>query len=369
MSPAPAPFAPDTILVWVGILACLSQSALFSGLNLAVFSVSRLRLEVEAAAGNPDALSMIELRARSNYVLTTILWGNVGINVLLALLSDSVMSGVFAFLFSTVVITLFGEIAPQAYFCRNALRVAGRLEPVLRFYMRLLYPVAKPSSLLLDAWLGPEGLSYYRERDLREVIRKHIEAEEAEIDRLEGIGALNFLAIDDLVISREGSRLAEGSLIALPFTVAGAEAGQAGPGDCRDRPVFPRFDRSADDPFLKRLHAARRRWVVLTDLDGEPRLVLDANGFLRAALFGEGDIDPADYLYRPQVIRDPHTLVGAALAALEAAPLKREPGRRGEDIILVWTDPPRLITGDDILRRLLRGIAVAPGTHDGTQAR
>lgn len=160
MNSANAPFMIDSLLAWVGIFVCLSQSALFSGLNLAVFSVGRLRLEVEAASGNTDARTLLELRQRANYVLTTILWGNVGINVLLALLSDSVMTGVVAFLFSTFVITLFGEIAPQAYFSRHALRVAARLGPVLRFYMLFLYPVAKPSSLLLDAWLGPEGLSY-----------------------------------------------------------------------------------------------------------------------------------------------------------------------------------------------------------------
>ncbi len=350
------PFGPETVLVWLGILVCLSQSALFSGLNLAVFSVSRLRLEVEAAAGNPDAMAMISLRKRANYALTTILWGNVGINVLLALLSDSVMTGVGAFLFSTVAITLFGEIAPQAYFCRNALRIGARLQPLLRFYMWLLYPVAKPSSLLLDAWLGPEGLSYYRERDLREVIRKHIEAEEAEIDRLEGIGALNFLAIDDLAIGREGARLVEGSIIALPFA---EESSGVGGG----QPVFPQFRRSPDDPFLQRLHAPERRWVVVTDPSGVPRCVLDADGFLRAALLDDAPLEPSAYLYRPRVIRDPHTLLGAALATLEAAPLRPQPGRRGEDVMLVWTDPPRVITGDDILRRLLRGIA-APAHPD-----
>ena len=53
-------------------------------------------------------------------MLTTILWGNVGVNVLLALLSNSVMACTAAFLFWTVVITLVGEIIPQAYFYRNA---------------------------------------------------------------------------------------------------------------------------------------------------------------------------------------------------------------------------------------------------------
>ena len=36
-------------LTWLGVTACLVQSAMFSGLNLALFGVGRLQLEVEAA--------------------------------------------------------------------------------------------------------------------------------------------------------------------------------------------------------------------------------------------------------------------------------------------------------------------------------
>jgi len=121
-------------LVWMGILICLLHSAMFSGLNLAFFSVSRLRLEAEAVAGNRAAVRILALRRDSNFLLTTILWGNVGINVLLTLLSSSVLAGVSAFAFSTIVITFAGEILPQAYFSRRALQMASLLAPVLRFY-------------------------------------------------------------------------------------------------------------------------------------------------------------------------------------------------------------------------------------------
>ncbi len=76
---------------------------------------------------NPQALKVAKLRQDSNFLLTTILWGNVGINVLLTLLSNSVMMGAVAFLFSTFVITFFGEIIPQVYFSRHALKVASLL--------------------------------------------------------------------------------------------------------------------------------------------------------------------------------------------------------------------------------------------------
>jgi len=136
-----------TWLTWIGIVFCISQYAIFSGLNLAHFSVSRLRLEIEAAQNNPRAKRVPALRRDSNLLLATILWGNVGVNVLLVLLSNSVLTGVIAFLFSTVLITLAGEIVPQAYFSRKARKMATLLYPVLRFYRVLLFPVAKTTNL------------------------------------------------------------------------------------------------------------------------------------------------------------------------------------------------------------------------------
>ena len=95
-------------LIWVGIGMCVLQSGIFSGLNLAVFGIGTMQLEAQAATGNRDAVRVLKLRKDSNFLLTTILWGNVGVNVLLTLLSDSVMAGVGGFLFSTFVITFGG---------------------------------------------------------------------------------------------------------------------------------------------------------------------------------------------------------------------------------------------------------------------
>ena len=124
-APAWGSLSGANVLIWIGIALCITQSAILSGLNLAIFSISKLRLEVEVAGGNRDAFVLLDLRKDSNLTLATVLWGNVTINVLLTLLSDSVLAGVGAFVFSTIVITLFGEIIPQAYFSRNAIRMAA----------------------------------------------------------------------------------------------------------------------------------------------------------------------------------------------------------------------------------------------------
>ena len=46
---------------------------MFSGLNLAFFSVTKLRLEVEAARQNAHAVKVLALRDDPNFLLTTIL--------------------------------------------------------------------------------------------------------------------------------------------------------------------------------------------------------------------------------------------------------------------------------------------------------
>src|SRR5499426_3463541 len=123
-----------SVWIWLGIIVGITLSALFSGLNLAVFTLSQLRLQLEADGGNKDAARVLDLRKKSNDVLATVIWGNVGTNVFLTLLSGSVLAGLGAFFFSTVMITLFGEIVPQAYFSRNALRMTARFVPFLIFW-------------------------------------------------------------------------------------------------------------------------------------------------------------------------------------------------------------------------------------------
>jgi hypothetical protein len=182
---------------------------------LALLGICRLRLEVEAQAGSKAAIKILTWRRDFNFLRATVLWGNVSINVLLTLLSDSVMTGVAAFSFSTFLITLAGEIAPQAYFSRHAMRMGSLLAPVLRFCRLLLFPVAKPSAMVLDWWLGKEGIRYFHERDLRAVIHKHIEAEESDVSRLEGIGAMNFLALDGVAVTGEGADIDPDSILSI----------------------------------------------------------------------------------------------------------------------------------------------------------
>jgi hypothetical protein len=326
--------------VWIGIAFCISQSAMFSGLNLAFFGLSRLRLEVEAQT-NPKAARILRMRTDSNFLLTTILWGNVGINVLVALLADSVMTGVAAFLFSTVLITFIGEIFPQAYFSRNAMQMASLLGPVLRFYQFLLYPVAKPSALMLDAWLGKESPEFYREKVIRDILLRHVEDDDTDVAVVEGVGAANFLEIDDAAVTQEGSAVDPASVIALPCDV--------------DLPRFPDYEPIATDPFLQRVQASKRKWVILTDPEGKPQVILDADGFLRAALLESEHTNPYAYCHRPIVITSNETKLGSVIHQLARSKVHPS-GVIENDVVLLWTDVRQIITGADLFDRLLHGM-------------
>jgi hypothetical protein len=266
-----------------------------------------------------------------------VLWGNVGVNTLLALLSGSVLGGLAAFLFSTIFITLFAEITPQAYFSRNALRVASALYPAVKFYQFLLYPVAKPTAKVLDWWLGPEGVHYIREEMLRKYIDKSAGAEGSDISRLEGRGAINFLALDSRRVGDEGSTVDPTSVLTLP----------AADGHLQIPPV----DDSPENDFIQRVGASGKKWVVLADPGGKPHFLLNADRLLRSSLSG-AHFDPHDYCIKPIITDNPKDTLEQLLARGDYTDTK--PSERG--LILYWGSEKRIVAHADVLHRLFEGV-------------
>ncbi len=338
------------VLIWIGIAICILHSAVFSGLNLAFFSMSRLQLEVEVKQGNDAAKTILTMREDSNFLMVGELWGNVSINVLLTLLSDSILAGVYSFLFSTIAITFLGEIFPQAYFSRNALKMSSLLTPIIRFYQKVLFVVAKPTAILLDGWLGKEGITYFREEELKAIISAHAEANEAEVVPVEGVGALNFLEIDKVSVMEEGETLDPKSIIQLPCTL--------------DLPVIPEINSEEGKDFIKSVNESGHKWVVLIDEHNSPQLVLDADGFLRVLLDQKVNVsDPYSFCHRPVVIKDENCTLGSALSKLKQASEIEESWTEvlNHDLVIIWTETEkRVITGADVLGRLLKGI----GNHE-----
>ncbi len=179
---------------------------------------------------------------------------------------------------------------------------------------------------------------------MRIMLEKHIESGRTDIGAFEGIGALNFLSIDDVSISDEGSIIDPRSIISLPVE--------------NNRPVFPAFNREPSDPFLQKIEASGKKWVVIANPQDEPVMVLDADHFLRDAVYKKGPFIPLSYCHFPVVVKSPKTRLERVIRQFKVYPQYPEDDVIDQDLILYWGEEKRIVTGSDILGRLLRGIVV-----------
>jgi len=147
-------------------------SALFSGLTLGVLGLDLNELEIIKAAGDPEqrkaAERLLPVRRQGNLLLCTLVLGNVAVTSLSSVLLSTLTSGLVGFAISTVLITVFGEIIPQAVCARYALAIGARSVPVVRLFVFLFFPLTKPLALILDYALGDEvGMHFTRAEFLK----------------------------------------------------------------------------------------------------------------------------------------------------------------------------------------------------------
>lgn len=180
---------------------------------------------------------------------------------------------------------------------------------------------------------------------MRGIIRKHIEAEEADVQHVEGIGALNFFSLDEINVTKEGEVIDPDSIIVLPTKL--------------DLPIFPELTLKTDNDFLRKLHKSGYNWVIVTNKEGWPLLVVDADGFLRSALFELETFDPYNFCHRPIIVTDESMRLSDVILKIRAnhSADKSFDGAIDDDVVLVWGDEKRIITGADIFGRLLKGMS------------
>jgi metal transporter CNNM len=92
--------------------------------------------------------------------------------------------------------------------------------------------------------------------------------------------------------------------------------------------------------------------------------VLDAHHFLRDSLFNAVSDDPKIHWHRPIIVTDMRTPLGGAIGRMTVKPKHPEDDVIDNDLILVWGGQRRIITGADLLGRLLRGIATQEGNKN-----
>lgn len=166
--PAAATTTEDAALKWYDFIIILGLALLsgtFSGLNLGLLGLDVKNLELitqgpfttkEEEKDAQYAAKILPLRRKGNLLLCTILLGNVTVNSALSIFMDRLTDGVAGLILSTAIITIFGEIVPQAVCSRYALIVGANTTWIIYFFMFLTFPISFPISAILDSALGEE---------------------------------------------------------------------------------------------------------------------------------------------------------------------------------------------------------------------
>ena len=129
-------------IFFIVFLAMLSGT--FSGLNLGLLGLDVKNLEIltkgpfnseEEARDAEYAEKILPIRKRGNLLLCTILLGNVTVNSALSIFMGDLTSGLTGLIISTAIITIFGEIVPQAVCSRYALIVGAHTTWIIYIFI------------------------------------------------------------------------------------------------------------------------------------------------------------------------------------------------------------------------------------------
>ncbi|KAJ7993724.1 hypothetical protein DPEC_G00257640 [Dallia pectoralis] len=191
------------------VLICclLVLSGMFSGLNLGLMALDPMELRIVQNCGTEKEkryASKIEpIRRKGNYLLCSLLLGNVLVNTTLTILLDDLIgSGMGAVVASTIGIVIFGEIVPQALCSRHGLAVGANTIMVTKFFMLVTFPLSWPISKLLDCVLGQEiGTVYNREKlvEMLRVTEPYNDLVKEELNMIQGALELRTKTVEDVM--------------------------------------------------------------------------------------------------------------------------------------------------------------------------
>jgi len=167
-------------LLWLlaSVVGLLLVLAVFSGAETGVYSVSRVRLEAEAAEGRRSARMLTRLLRDDAGLLIALLLGN---NLVLELLthlcesnvSRSALPAYAHELVATAILTplvfLFGELIPKDLFRRRPHLLLATVAPLVSLFRWLASPIVWPLARIA---IGLERLLGLRQEDFARILRR-----------------------------------------------------------------------------------------------------------------------------------------------------------------------------------------------------
>uniref|UniRef100_A0A287CXN3 Metal transporter n=1 Tax=Ictidomys tridecemlineatus TaxID=43179 RepID=A0A287CXN3_ICTTR len=189
------------------VLVLLVLSGIFSGLNLGLMALDPMELRIVQNCGTEKekryARKIEPIRRKGNYLLCSLLLGNVLVNTSLTILLDNLIgSGIMAVASSTIGIVIFGEILPQALCSRHGLAVGANTIVLTKIFMLLTFPLSFPISKLLDFFLGQEIRTVYNREKLMEMLKvtePYNDLVKEELNMIQGALELRTKTVEDIM--------------------------------------------------------------------------------------------------------------------------------------------------------------------------
>ena len=158
-----------------GLVVLLFCSALISGAEVALFSLSQKDIEEAIEENNSKGKVISELLEKPKKLLATLLVANNFINIAIVILFSFLGKSIFAVITSTllrfilevVVVTflilLFGEVLPKVYANRNKVKFAKLIAYLIAFLDKILSPISLPmraATIYLHNKLGKQKTNF-----------------------------------------------------------------------------------------------------------------------------------------------------------------------------------------------------------------
>ena len=191
------------------LVVLLALSALFSGSEIAFFSLSHLRVRFLIEKNVKGANALQRLKAKPEHLLITILIGNNVVNILASAMATviaierfnnmgvGVATGVMTFL-----ILIFGEITPKAFSTQHAEKIALMLSPPMRIIQIILYPLIfllnGINKLLTGLISKPSDYPLVTEDEIRNIVT--VGEEQGEIKKIEKELIHNVFKFDEIAV-------------------------------------------------------------------------------------------------------------------------------------------------------------------------
>ncbi len=151
----------ETILICEGVLLLflIVLSALFSGSETALFSLSRARLQEYKGSDNPSERAAFRLMESYHHTLIILSFSNMLVNIAISMLSDNLLGhlvvnpvalSILSIAFAVIMLLIFGEVSPKTLALLNSTTFSLKVSRPLLFVYRLV----RPFVLLLNSFFS-----------------------------------------------------------------------------------------------------------------------------------------------------------------------------------------------------------------------